>query len=76
MVTQNVDCLHTKAGSKNVVELHGSGYNVICLSCDYKISRHDFQHILNTLNPQMIDTTDMIRPDGDVDLSQVVSLEL
>lgn len=26
IVTQNVDGLHFKAGSQNVVELHGTGY--------------------------------------------------
>lgn len=71
LVTQNVDRLHTKAGSKNVLELHGSGYNVICLSCDYSIARHDLQHILNSLNRNMVDCSDMIRPDGDVDIPQV-----
>lgn len=71
IVTQNVDKLHTKAGSKNIIELHGSGYIVICLSCDYQISRHDFQLILNTLNPNFINSTEnMIRPDGDVDIPQ------
>lgn len=71
IVTQNVDTLHTKAGSKKVIELHGNGYKVICLGigCDYSISRHDFQYILCTLNPAMEDTTEMMRPDGDVDLS-------
>lgn len=71
VVTQNVDRLHTKAGSRNVLELHGSGYNVICLGCDYSIPRHDFQHILNALNRDMVDRSDMIRPDGDVEIPQV-----
>lgn len=75
LITQNVDRLHTKAGSKNVVELHGSGSDVICLSssCDYKISRHDFQLILNSLNATMVDRSDLIRPDGDIEIPQVCS---
>lgn len=70
VVTQNVDRLHTKAGTKDVLELHGSGYNVICLgsNCDYSIGRHEFQMILTALNQKMCDRTDMIRPDGDVDI--------
>uniref|UniRef100_A0A1B0DJC8 Deacetylase sirtuin-type domain-containing protein n=1 Tax=Phlebotomus papatasi TaxID=29031 RepID=A0A1B0DJC8_PHLPP len=51
IVTQNVDCLHNKAGSRKLIEIHGNGYTVICLSCDYSIPRHDFQDILNSLNP-------------------------
>lgn len=73
IVTQNVDRLHAKAGSKNVMELHGSGYNVICLSCDYSICRHEFQNLLNTLNPGIVNCDDMIRPDGDVEIPQVRS---
>lgn len=70
VVTQNVDRLHTKAGSKNVIELHGSGYVVKCLSCDYRVDRHEFQNILNILNPEFKDAPDMIRPDGDVEIPQ------
>lgn len=33
VVTQNVDGLHTKAGSKNVFELHGSCYRNYCMRC-------------------------------------------
>lgn len=64
-----MDTLHTKAGSKNVIELHGNGYNVICLGCDYSIPRHDLQYILHTLNPTILTDTTEMRPDGDVDLS-------
>eukprot|EP00099_Drosophila_melanogaster_P016501 NP_572241.2 sirtuin 4, isoform C [Drosophila melanogaster] len=68
VVTQNVDRLHTKAGSRNVVEVHGSGYVVKCLSCEYRIDRHEFQSILASLNPAFKDAPDMIRPDGDVEI--------
>lgn len=68
IVTQNVDRLHTKAGAKNVVELHGSGYVVKCLACEYRIGRHEFQDILNTINPEFKDAPDMVRPDGDVEI--------
>ncbi|MFR5876546.1 MAG: NAD-dependent protein deacylase [Eubacterium sp.] len=33
VVTQNIDGLHQKAGSKNVYELHGSVYRNYCISC-------------------------------------------
>jgi len=33
IVTQNVDGLHQLSGSKEVVEIHGSEVNAICLSC-------------------------------------------
>ena len=70
IVTQNVDRLHSKAGSQQVIELHGSGYVVKCMSCDYRIDRHQFQDILNTLNPELRDAPDLVRPDGDVEIPQ------
>lgn len=33
IVTQNIDGLHTKAGSKNVLEIHGTIYKNKCISC-------------------------------------------
>jgi NAD+-dependent protein deacetylase sirtuin 4 len=86
IITQNVDNLHGKAGSKEVTELHGNGYKVICIGkgerdnpCDYSIPRHDFQLILNQLNPQLLEKAKefesssaqkTMRPDGDIELLQ------
>lgn len=33
IITQNIDGLHTKAGSNNVLELHGSIYHNYCMQC-------------------------------------------
>jgi len=33
IITQNVDGLHTEAGSKNVIELHGSALRNLCMKC-------------------------------------------
>lgn len=71
IVTQNVDSLHFKAGSRNVVELHGSAYRVYCLNCKASYDRFYVQEVLRRLNPQMKETAPFIRPDGDVELSQV-----
>ncbi len=35
VITQNVDGLHQRAGSRRVLELHGSIWRVICTSCGY-----------------------------------------
>ena len=32
-MTQNIDGLHQRAGSKNVLELHGSVYRNYCMKC-------------------------------------------
>ncbi|XP_047032646.1 NAD-dependent protein deacylase Sirt4-like [Helicoverpa zea] len=68
IVTQNVDRLHHKAGSENVIELHGTGYIVKCLKCPYEISREELQVELMKNNQYMESSFTMIRPDGDVDL--------
>ncbi|MBI4861130.1 MAG: NAD-dependent deacylase [Candidatus Riflebacteria bacterium] len=33
VVTQNIDGLHQAAGSKNVIEFHGSGARLACMTC-------------------------------------------
>jgi NAD-dependent deacetylase len=33
VVTQNIDTLHSRAGSRDVVEMHGSIRTAVCLSC-------------------------------------------
>jgi NAD-dependent deacetylase len=38
IVTQNIDNLHQKAGSKNVIEIHGSLAEWECLDCKARIS--------------------------------------
>lgn len=70
LVTQNVDTLHTKAGHKRVIEIHGNGYKVICLGCKFQIDRHEFQQILSTLNRAPVNTSEVLRPDGDIELSE------
>ena len=39
IITQNVDLLHTKAGSRNVIDLHGTYARVRCLDCGHTLSR-------------------------------------
>jgi NAD-dependent deacetylase len=41
LVTQNVDGLHKKAGSKNIFELHGNIMRIKCLKCNYFTSEID-----------------------------------
>jgi NAD-dependent deacetylase len=43
VATQNTDGLHQDAGSRNVIELHGSGRTVQCLDCGNREARSDVQ---------------------------------
>jgi len=38
IITQNIDRLHQKAGSKNVLEVHGSFENLVCIRCFRKVT--------------------------------------
>nr|WP_194956350.1 Sir2 family NAD-dependent protein deacetylase [Aeromicrobium phoceense] len=68
LITQNVDGLHEKAGSLDVVDLHGRLDRVICLDCGDVTSRTEVQARLDALNPGWTEQEVTIAPDGDVDL--------
>ena len=70
VITQNVDLLHTKAGSRNVVDLHGTYARVVCLSCGSGMSRADLADRLEELNPGFIERAERVggiavAPDAD-----------
>ncbi len=69
VVTQNVDSLHTKAGSPEVVDLHGRLDRVVCLDCSIIESREVIAERLEAANPGWRHLTGAINPDGDVDLT-------
>lgn len=52
LITQNVDLLHTKAGSDNVVNLHGTYAQVICLDCAHTMTRTALADLLEAANPR------------------------
>ena len=41
LITQNVDGLHKKAGSKKIIEIHGSIWKIKCVSCGYATENQD-----------------------------------
>ncbi len=51
VVTQNTDGLHQDAGSRHVIELHGSGRTVQCLDCGARERRADVQARLDSEMP-------------------------
>jgi NAD-dependent SIR2 family protein deacetylase len=61
VITQNVDLLHTKAGSRNVVNLHGTYAEVVCLDCGETMTRHRLATLLEAANPGY---ADRVRADG------------
>jgi NAD-dependent deacetylase len=45
VLTQNVDGLHRKAGSKNVVDIHGDVHDLVCTRCDYRATVEDYRDL-------------------------------
>jgi NAD-dependent SIR2 family protein deacetylase len=64
LVTQNVDGLHQRAGSRRVLDLHGRLDVVDCLGCGAWTSREDLQALLLAWNPGFA-VAGATRPDGD-----------
>jgi NAD-dependent SIR2 family protein deacetylase len=69
LITQNVDGLHSAAGSDSVVDLHGRLDRVICLGCQALTPRRELQAELVELNPEFLGRDYLVRADGDVELS-------
>ena len=61
VVTQNIDGLHQAAGSKNVLELHGSVHRNYCRKCGKEF---DAEYILNSKGVPVCDSCGgQIKPD-------------
>lgn len=74
VITQNVDLLHEEAGSDNVVDLHGSYNEVVCLDCGRTESREHLAERLEALNPGFAERVEGsiidIAPDADAEVSE------
>jgi NAD-dependent SIR2 family protein deacetylase len=68
LITQNVDGLHSAAGSRNVIDLHGRLDRVICLDCKRLSPRSDLQARLLAENAEFLEHRFQTRADGDVEL--------
>ncbi len=67
VVTQNVDRLHQRAGSRSVLDLHGRLDVVACLSCGERTSRAAVQATITDANPLWVAEAPTA-PDGDADV--------
>ena len=71
LVSQNVDGLHQKAGSRDVIDLHGRIDAVICLDCARSYGRAEIQRRLRDENPDWVGLNATTAPDGDADLEHL-----
>lgn len=72
VMTQNVDGLHLRAGSRRVVDLHGTMDRVRCLTCGQSFARADVALRIAAGNP-WLDEPDAVElaPDGDVEVHNI-----
>lgn len=70
VVTQNVDGLHSAAGSRRVLELHGNLARTVCLDCGDVRSRRELQYRLEAANPWFGNWRVASAPDGDAQLPE------
>ena len=66
LITQNVDGLHSRAGHRDLIDLHGRIDRVICLSCSELTPRSTLHARLSALNHGYELRIGEIAPDGDV----------
>lgn len=68
VITQNVDRLHSRAGSQRTVDLHGRFDQIVCTNCGQVTSRESLHRRLDELNPGWVPShldTATIAPDAD-----------
>lgn len=78
VITQNVDLLHTKAGSQTVVNLHGSYDRVVCLDCHRAMSRVALAELLEAANPGFAERAEAVggiavAPDADATVTDTAA---
>lgn len=78
VITQNVDLLHTKAGSRAVVNLHGTYAQVVCLDCGHAMTRAHLAGVLEELNPGFDPDADglAVAPDADAVVADTSSFRV
>ena len=81
VITQNVDLLHLKAGTRTVLDLHGTYGVVRCLDCGGRLSRWALDQQLTELNPdfrQRIESRGAIEvaPDADAVLDDTTTFRV
>ena len=80
VITQNVDLLHTKAGSSAVINLHGTYDRVICLDCGHTMSRTTLAEKLEAANPGFTERAERVgglavAPDADAVVADTESFQ-
>jgi NAD-dependent SIR2 family protein deacetylase len=81
VITQNVDLLHTKAGSRTVINLHGTYAQVVCLDCGHTLPRAALAELLENANPGFIERAEAVggiavAPDADAVIGDTTAFHI
>ena len=65
IITQNIDALHTKAGSRTIYEVHGHLRQATCLECHYQYDAHPYLRAFAATGelPTCSDCGGVLKPD-------------
>lgn len=61
VITQNIDCLHQLAGTKNIYEFHGTAGRVICTHCNFSTPSKDLD--MSIMPPRCPKCNHLLKPD-------------
>ena len=65
VITQNIDGLHTEAGSESVIEIHGNGQRVVCEKCGRRVALDPVRERVENgeLPPECESCSGVLKPD-------------
>jgi len=65
VITQNIDALHHKAGTKNVIEMHGSLRTLSCMQCFHQAESKDYlkAYVEKGVIPRCPECNGVMKPD-------------
>jgi NAD-dependent deacetylase len=65
IVTQNIDALHHKAGSRNVIEMHGTMRTLSCTQCFRQVKAKEYvkAYVVQGVIPHCPDCNGVMKPD-------------
>lgn len=73
LITQNIDGLHQKAGSRNIIEIHGSIWDLRCTECSH--TEKNYEVPLSPLPPVCEKCSSIMRP-GTVWFGEIIPMSV
>jgi NAD-dependent deacetylase len=61
VITQNIDNLHQEAGSRDVIEYHGTSHRLTCISCHHNVTYT--KDLFETMPPRCPRCGGILKPD-------------